>query len=67
MNLKEISTEQVKDYIRQELAKGREMEEIVKELLENRDDVILLSNDDATAEQQIRDLAERDRKRLSGG
>ncbi len=67
MNVKEISTEQVKDYIRQERAKGRQMEEIVKELLENRDDVILLSNDDATAEQQIRDLAERDRKRISGG
>ncbi|MBV8885763.1 MAG: DUF29 domain-containing protein [Chroococcidiopsidaceae cyanobacterium CP_BM_RX_35] len=62
MNVKEISADKVMDYVRQEQAKGREMKDIVKELVENRDDVILLSRDPEIVEQQLREIVERDKK-----
>lgn len=53
MNLKELDTEQVKDYIRYEREKGRDMKEIVEEVVKVRNDVTLLSNNPEIASQQI--------------
>ncbi len=53
MNLKQLDTEQVKDYIRYEREKGRSMREILEEVVKVRSDVTLLSNNSEIAEQQI--------------
>jgi hypothetical protein len=53
MNLEDIKTEEIKDYIQQEKGKGRTIKDIVKELVAVRSDVTLLSHDPIIAEQQI--------------
>ncbi len=53
MNLKDIKTEEIKDYIQQEKGRGRTVKDIVKELVAVRNDVTLLSHDPVIAEQQI--------------
>lgn len=53
MNLSELKTEKIKDYIQAEKAKGRSMKEIVKEVAEVRNDVTILSHDSKVARQQI--------------
>ena len=55
MNLKDIKTEEIKDYIQQEKNKGRSVKDIVKEILEVRSDVTLLSHDPIIGNQQIID------------
>ena len=53
MNLKSLKTEQIKDYIRDEQEKGRSLKEIVKEVVEERQDVTILSHESKAAKQQI--------------
>lgn len=53
MNLKNLKTEQIKDYIQDEQKKGRSINEIVKEVVEERNDVTVLSPEPAIAKQQI--------------
>ena len=53
MNLKDLKTEQIRDYIRYEREKGRSMQEIVREVADARDDFTILSHDSKIAEQQI--------------
>lgn len=53
MNLKDLKTEQIRDYIRYEREKGRSMQEIVREVADVRDDFTILSHDSKIAEQQI--------------
>ncbi len=53
MNLKNLKTEQIKDYIQDEQKKGRSINEIVKEVVEERNDVTILSPEPAIAKQQI--------------
>ncbi len=53
MNLKDIKTEEIKDYIQQEKGRGRTVKDIVKELVTVRNDVTLLSHNPVIAEQQI--------------
>lgn len=53
MNLKDLKTEQIRDYIRFEREKGRSMQEIVKEVADARDDFTILSHDSKIADQQI--------------
>ncbi len=53
MNLKDLKTEQIKDYIQQEKAKGRTVKDIVKEVVQVRNDVTILSHDPIIAERQI--------------
>lgn len=53
MNLKDLKTEQIRDYIRSEREKGRSMQEIVREVADARDDFTILSHDSKIAEQQI--------------
>lgn len=53
MNLKELKTEQIKDYIQAEKEKGRSLREIVEEVAEARNDVTILSHDLQTGNQQI--------------
>lgn len=53
MNLKNLMTEQIKDYIRDEQEKGRSLREIVKEVAEVRQDVTILSHESKAAKQQI--------------
>ena len=53
MNLKDLKTEQIRDYIRAEREKGRSMQEIVKEVADVRDDFTILSHNSKIAEQQI--------------
>ena len=55
MNLKDIKTEEIKDYIQQEKDKGRSVKDIVKEILEVRNDVTLLSHNPIIGNQQIID------------
>ncbi len=55
MNLKDIKTEEIKDYIQQEKDKGRSVKDIVKEILKVRSDVTLLSHDPVIGNQQIID------------
>ncbi len=55
MNLKDIKTEEIKDYIQQEKDKGRSVKDIVKEILKVRSDVTLLSHDPIIGNQQIID------------
>ena len=55
MNLKDIKTEDIKDYIQQEKDKGRSVKDIVKEILKVRSDVTLLSHDPVIGNQQIID------------
>lgn len=52
MNLKNIKTEEIKDYIQQEKTKGRSVADIIKEIIAVRKDVTLLSHDPTVAEQQ---------------
>lgn len=47
MNLESLKTEEIKDYIRAELKKGRSMPEIVREVAENRNDFTILSVHDS--------------------
>lgn len=53
MNLKDLKTEQIKDYIRTEQEKGRSMREIVKEVANARKDCTVLSHNSELAKQQI--------------
>lgn len=53
MDLKNIKSEEIKDYIQKEKAKGRSVEDIIKEVVALRNDVALLSGDPVIAEQQI--------------
>lgn len=53
MNLRNLKTEQIKDYIRDEQKKGRSLKEIVKEVVEERQDVTILSHESEAAKQQI--------------
>ena len=53
MNLKDLKTEQIKDYIRTEQEKGRSMREIVKEVADTRKDCTILSHNSELAKQQI--------------
>ena len=53
MNLKNLKTEQIKDYIQEEQKKGRSINEIVKEVVEERNDVTILSPEPAIAKQQM--------------
>lgn len=53
MNLKDIKTEEIKDYIQQEKVKGRSVKDIVREIVAVRSDVTILSHDPIVAEQQI--------------
>lgn len=53
MNLKNLKTEQIKDYIQDEQKKGRSINEIVKEVVEERNDVTILSPEPAIAKQQM--------------
>lgn len=53
MDLRNIKTEEIKDYIQQEKAKGRSVEDIVKEIVAVRNDVTVLACDPVVAEQQI--------------
>ena len=53
MNLKDLKTEQIRDYIRSEREKGRSMQDIVREVADARDDFTILSHDSKIAEQQI--------------
>ena len=62
MKLEEIEIEEIQGYIQQEKGKGRSVKDIVKELIKVRDDVILLSHDPATADQQIIDSLKQHQK-----
>lgn len=53
MDSKNIKTEEVKNYLQQEKAKGCSVEDIVKEIVAVRNDVTILSRDPVVAEQQI--------------
>ncbi len=53
MNLKNLKTEQIKNYLRGEQEKGRSLKEIVKEVAEERQDVTILSHESKVAKQQI--------------
>ena len=53
MNLMNLKTEQIKDYIRSEREKGRSLNEIVKEVAEVRQDVTILCHESEVAKQQI--------------
>lgn len=53
MNIKSLKIEQIRDYVRTELDKGRSMREIVKEVADARDDCTILSYDSEIAKQQI--------------
>jgi hypothetical protein len=53
MNLKNLKTEQIKNYIRIERDKGRSMRQIVKEVADARDDFTILSHDCELAKRQI--------------
>lgn len=53
MNLEDIKIEQIKDYIHQEKAEGRTVQEIIKEIVTVRSDVTILSRDSMVAEKQM--------------
>ncbi len=53
MNLKNLKTEQIKEYIRTEHKKGRSMKEILKEVANAREDFPILSHNSKIARQQI--------------
>lgn len=59
MNLEDIKTEEIKDYIQQEKAKGRSVKNIVKEIVAVRSDVTILSHDPIVAEQQVLETLKR--------
>ncbi len=52
MNLKNLPLEEIRGYIQSERKKGRSMREIVKEVVDTRNDCIILSHDPQIAEQQ---------------
>jgi hypothetical protein len=52
MNLKNLPLEEIRGYIQSERRKGRSMREIVKEVVDTRNDCIILSHDPQIAEQQ---------------
>lgn len=56
MNLETLKTEEIKDYILAEQAKGRSMREIVKEVAAARDDFTILSHNSDIAKQQMLDV-----------
>ena len=59
MNLETLKTEEIKDYIQAEQAKGRSMREIVKEVAAARDDFTILSYNSETAKQQMLDVLQK--------
>ena len=52
MNVKTLKREEIRGYIQAERQKGRSMREIVKEVVDTRNDCIILSHDPQIAEQQ---------------
>lgn len=52
MNLRNLPLEEIRGYIQSERKKGRSMREIVKEVVDTRNDCIILSHDPQIAEQQ---------------
>ena len=52
MNLKNLPLEEIRGYIQSERKKGRSMREIVKEVVDTRNDCIILSHDPQIAEKQ---------------
>lgn len=59
MNLKALQTDEIKDYILAEQAKGRSMKEIVKEVAAVRDDFTILSHSSDIAKQQLLDVLQK--------
>ncbi|MBV9385293.1 MAG: hypothetical protein JOZ78_02580 [Chroococcidiopsidaceae cyanobacterium CP_BM_ER_R8_30] len=62
MNLKDLKTEDIKNYIQAEREKGRDMREIVKEVAANRDDFTILSHDLEISERQVIESVKRQQK-----